>query len=713
MRDRVRFDLGNGSRACYTPAPPERSGNASVSRLSPRGHGIPTASTIETMQNFLRALRLACRYQLLLAGAFGCSLAIAFFWGANIGTMYPVLEVTLKGRSLQRWAEDEIVQSEQRAKSLTRQLGVSTSIEAASAEAGRSATAAEREVLEYQLRAESFWRDTIRWLQPWLIRYLPNDPFRTVVVISLVLFVATLLKCALLYADSMLVSRLVQLLAFDLRKQFFDHALRLDMRSLGTERVSGLMSRFNVDLGFLSNGTSALFGSGIREPLKMVACFAGASFFCWRLLLFSLILTPLAAWPIHRLTGSIKRANRRAMEQSSRLFGVLSETFNGMQAVQAYGMESYERLRFYRVAREALQKAMRIVFYSSLTKPVNEMLGFSVIGLAFVAGAYLVLNQETHLLGVRMCSRPMSLSSLLVFYAFLIGAVDPARKLSGLYSTILGGAAAADRIYSLLDQPSRISDPPMARPVAGPIQRLVFDHVSFRYADDQPVLRDIQLEIQRGDTVAIVGGNGCGKTTLVNFIPRFLDPLEGAVRLDGVDLRELSLRQLRGRIAMVTQHTMLFDDTVMNNIRYGSPNASDEEVAEAARQANAHHFIEQDLESGYQTIVGPAGNRLSGGQRQRISLARAMLRDPEILILDEATSQIDLKSEQLIHEALATFLQSRTAVIITHRLSTLTLANRIVVMDAGQIVDSGTHHQLMARCPLYQRLHQIELRECA
>ncbi len=227
------------------------------------------------------------------------------------------------------------------------------------------------------------------------------------------------------------------------------------------------------------------------------------------------------------------------------------------------------------------------------------------------------------------------------------------------------------------------------------------------------MLEEIDLRIPFGETLAIVGPNGCGKSTLVNLIPRFYDPRQGRCTLDGIDLRDVRLRDLRSQIGLVTQETLLFDDTVYNNIRYGSPHATREQVIEAAQQAHAHRFIESKLENGYETIVGPQGSLLSGGQRQRIALARAILRDPPILILDEATSQVDLESEQLIHKVLEQFVRNRTTFIITHRLSTLALADRIVVMNAGRIVDVGTHEQLLRRCDLYRRLHDIQFKEIA
>jgi ATP-binding cassette subfamily B protein/subfamily B ATP-binding cassette protein MsbA len=316
-------------------------------------------------------------------------------------------------------------------------------------------------------------------------------------------------------------------------------------------------------------------------------------------------------------------------------------------------------------------------------------------------------------LGIRMTDRPISVAALLCFYGMLVGASDPARRLSDVFNGLQAGVAAADRLFPVLDRQPMIADPASPRPLPDSYLRLSFQHVDFHYVVGQPVLRDLDFSVRAGETLCIVGPNGCGKSTLVGLLPRFYDPVSGSIRVDDIDLREFRLRDLRKFVGMVTQTTLLFDDTVFNNIRYGSLQATPEQVVEAARRAHAHRFIEEKLEHGYDTIVGPGGGKLSGGQRQRIALARAILRDPRVLILDEATSQIDLESEQLIHQALEEFIRDRTAIIITHRLATLELADRILVMESGRAIDLGTHDELIGRCGLYRRLHDIQLRQSA
>jgi ATP-binding cassette subfamily B protein/subfamily B ATP-binding cassette protein MsbA len=427
----------------------------------------------------------------------------------------------------------------------------------------------------------------------------------------------------------------------------------------------------------------------------------------------SMILAPAAGLLIALLAKTLKRANRKALEEMSSLYGILAESFGGIKVVKAFTMERAERRRFHETSKKCYRKAMRIAVVDGLINPVTEIMGITTICLAILFGAYLVMTQERYLFGIRMCSEPLSLSALMAFYGMLAGISDPARRLTEVFNRLQRAAASADRVYQSFDREPRVCNPP--QPIALPRHHrdLEFDHVSFGYNSEQLVLEDINLHIPYGETIALVGHNGSGKTTLANLICRFFDPVSGTVRLDGIDLRNVRLRELRRQIGIVTQETLLFDDTVSNNIRYGSPHASEQAVIEAAKQAHAHKFIEQRLERGYQTMVGPGGGRLSGGQRQRIALARAILRDPAILILDEATSQIDLESEHLIHKVLEQLTKGRTTVIVTHRLSTLDLADRIAVMEQGRIVDLGTHDQLMSRCELYRRLHQIQLRDTA
>jgi ATP-binding cassette subfamily B protein/subfamily B ATP-binding cassette protein MsbA len=421
-------------------------------------------------------------------------------------------------------------------------------------------------------------------------------------------------------------------------------------------------------------------------------------------LFFSLILAPPAALLIGSLARRLKRATTRAYDKDVQLNHLLFETLQGLPIVQAFTMEPVERQRLDAAAQHSSRHAGRIAWLHALTKPAVEVLGIGAVSIALLAGAYLVLNQETRLLGIQISDRPISLSALLIFYAMLIGASEPLRKLSDVLPTLQLSLAAAERLFAVLDEAPLVADPPRPQIVARPHRQLTFENVNFHYTAEKPVLRGLDLRINFGEVVAIVGANGCGKSTLANLIPRFYDPVSGAVRLDGVDLRQMSLRDLRQRIGIVAQQSHLFDDTVLENIRYGNPEASQTAIAAAAQRAFADEFIHTQLAKGYETRVGHGGASLSGGQRQRIALARAILRDPEILILDEPTSQIDPVSERLIHQSLENFARGRTVLIITHRLSLLSLASRIIVMHHGEIVAEGSHEGLLATCPQFREI---------
>ena len=376
-------------------------------------------------------------------------------------------------------------------------------------------------------------------------------------------------------------------------------------------------------------------------------------------------------------------------------------------------MESRERSRFHQASKQYYRRSMRIAFYNSLSSPLTESMGVVVIMGVVMAGGYLVLNEQTHLFGIRVSDAPLSHGMLTAFYMLLVGIIDPFRKLSGVFNHLQRASAASDRVYEMLDRTSLVVDPPMPDKLPAKLGPIHFRDVSFSYTPEEPVLQGIDLVVEPGETIAIVGPNGCGKSTLMNLVARFYDPVEGAVTIDGIDLRNVKIRDLRSRMGVVTQETLLFDESVANNIRYGSPGATQEAVEQAAKQAHAHRFVTEKLAEGYQTFCGAGGKRLSGGQRQRLALARAILRDPEILILDEATSQIDVESERLIHEVLEKFVQGRTTFMITHRPSTLALADRIVVMDHGRVADVGSFDELASRCDLFRRLAHLDYRESA
>ncbi|MBL9092440.1 MAG: ABC transporter ATP-binding protein [Planctomycetaceae bacterium] len=665
------------------------------------------------MNNFVRSLKLALRYRYTLSGSALCALMVAVLWGGNIGAVYPLVEISLKGETLRDWTQKRVETYRRSLADAEAELLAFEQTATADPKTGAAHESTRRSLALRRDEQAQLYR-TYAWVEEAIVApYLNFSPFATLVLVIGLLLIGTLVKSVFLVFNQILVTRLSQMALLDLRKEFFRKSLRGDIARFSADGTSELMSRFTYDMESLLTAHTEFFGKLVREPLKMFACLIGAACVSWRLLLFSLILAPPAVLLIRWLAKALKRANRKLMEEMSEMYEILDETFQGIKVVKAFTMERHERRRFHLSNKHYYRKSMRIGRYDALTRPLTEVLGIGTICVALLAGAYLVLNQTTHIFFIRLSSEPLTLGMVVVFYGMLAGTSDPARKLSEVFSRLQRGAAAADRIYQMLDRKPTVKN--SRQPVALPRhhQSLAFEDVHFHYLPGQPVLDGVSLSIRAGETIAVVGPNGCGKSTLANLVPRFFDVCAGRVTIDGVDVRDVRLRELRGQLGLVAQETMLFDDTVLNNIRYGSPRATREQVVAAAEQAHAHKFILEKLEHGYDTVVGPRGSKLSGGQRQRIALARAILRDPAILILDEATSQVDLESEQVIHRVLEKFVRNRTTLIITHRLSTLALADRIVVMNAGKILDVGTHAELIGRCEFYGRLHDIQFREVA
>ncbi len=501
------------------------------------------------MNNFVRAFKMSLRYRWTIGGIVACALVVATLWGANIGAMYPVLDVIFKGQSLGQGMDQRIGDSERLEQQLTQEI-------AALNEQIATAPAAEKRSLEVEAdrklarcEAEQRALTWYRWAKPAIDRYAPSDPFQTLVVLISGLMVATIIKDLLLATGGILVERLTSLVMFDLRKKFYRRTLRMDLLSFGEAGTSDLISRFTYDMDGIGGGISAIYGRAIREPLKMIACLIGAAWICWKLLVLSVVVAPLSFYLISRLTRSAKRANRRAMEQMSSMFNILAESFSGIKVVKAFTMERYERRRFHGVGKHCLRHGMRIAMLDSMINPITEVMGIFIICVAILAGAYMVLNQQTHLLGIRMSDRPLSMSGLLIFYGFLAGVSDPIRKVSEVYGRLQRAAAASDRVYQLLDRKPSMEEPAGSRQVPRHSRELIFDNISFAYRPDHPVLSNVSLRIEFGETIAIVGANGCGKSTLANLIPRFFDPQEGRVLIDGVDVRQRRLRDFATRSA--------------------------------------------------------------------------------------------------------------------------------------------------------------------
>ena len=546
--------------------------------------------------------------------------------------------------------------------------------------------------------------------QPYIDRYLPNDSYKSLLLLMGLVVIGVALKGFFMFLQETLVASVMQLTLFDIRNVFFRRTINLDLASFSDQGSSELMTRFTNDMDSFGQGLNTLMSKVIREPLRFASCLGGALWFNWRLTCLTLILVPISGATTYRVGKVMKRAVRRSLESMSTIYKILQESFQGIKVVKAFGTERVERRRFFGETKNLYRKSVRVAMIDAMSDPVLEMLTLTTVVIALLAGSYLVLNQTIYLnLGLfrlQLAAEPMAIQDLLTLYTMLAAAADPIRKLANVHSKIQRAAAAADRICALMDRRPKVSENKRSPRLSRHRQMIELEDVNFSYSPGLPVLNGISLSVEHGESIALVGANGCGKTTLMNLIPRFWDVDSGAIRIDGHDIREIQLRSLRNQIGMVIQETILFQDTIANNIAYGLPHAGRAAVERAAERAYAHQFITA-LPKGYETLIGERGYGLSGGQRQRIALARAMLRDPAILILDEATSAVDIQDEMLIRKAIEEFARTRTTFLISHSLASIQVADRIVLMDSGRIEAIGTDHELKRHSALYRRLHEI------
>jgi ATP-binding cassette subfamily B protein/subfamily B ATP-binding cassette protein MsbA len=638
------------------------------------------------MKSFARALKEAWRHWPTLTIALFCSLAVAALWSLNIAALFPIIETTMGGQSLQTWNQKRLEKSQAALAAHEAEfLDLQKQLARPNIDPRQQQELQLRlDVLQTRVKLARASVSLAKRLQPFLDRFLPSKPFTTVTFIALLVAAATALKQFLMITNNLLVSYVSQSIARDIRGRIFDQALALDRPGFDAQGISGFAAHITHTTDMLATGVTNFYGGAVTEPLRILGCLVGAWLISWRLTLASLIFAPLAAFLILYLNRQIRGLSLRMLDRSMTFHHIMLEVFNSLLTVQANTMENFERKRFAESTAHIRRMSVLATFYNSLTSPVTELLGMGMLCTGVIVSGYLVINQETKIFGIPMSDQPLSIALVTVFFGMLIGAADPLRKLSTVITGVNNGMAAANLLFPLLDIKSRLVESPSPQTLPTPHRQIEFRDVAFSYDGSREVLKDVNLTINVGDHLAVVGPNGGGKSTLINLLCRFYDPARGEVLIDGVSLRDVSIRELRSRIALVNQQTELFNETILHNIRYGRWDASEEDVIAAAKLARADDFISA-FPGGYRTIVGPNGQRLSGGQRQRIALARAFLRNAEILVLDEATSQIDVESERLIHDALADFGRDRTLIMITHRESTLSLATRIVRVEEGRL----------------------------
>ena len=682
------------------------------------------------MEIFSRLIPYVRPHLRKLAVSWLLACVIAAMWGANFAAAWPLVKTLFEGKTLQEEVTAMIADAEERISgNEAHVVELDKLIAERRTEIGEGAAdgtimrrtddrrrAAERVTEATQELA------TLRWVEYRVLTWIPNDRFQTFVIVLLAIFAATMIKCVCLFLQETLVGNVVERTLQGVRQDCLHHALELDYATTSSHGTASLISRFTYDAERMAEGLTMLSGRVVREPLKALVCVALALHVNWRLTLLSVVVVPALGFMLYQVGRSIKRASRRMMESMSRIYEHLEETLTGLKVVLAFNREDAHEQKFRTEYNEYLGKAIKVVRYNSLVRPISELLSTFAVMIAMMPCAYLVLSGETEIWGVKLASDTMTVASVAMLYAALAGLLDPCTKLSKVYSRLKQCTAAIERIFAFLDTEPSFEKPAITKSMPAMTESIEFRDLSFQYplTSETPiglnplVLNDLNLSIKAGECVAIVGENGCGKSTLLSFLPRFREPTTGAVLVDGIPISELDATELRTHIGLVAQDTLLFSGTIVDNIRDGRPNATDDEIQAAAQASSVTQFVD-NLPSGLDTLVGTHGKSLSGGQRQRVSLARAMIRDPKILLLDEATSAIDAQSEQAIHNALKSFVKGRTTLMVTHSVTAtlLEFVTRIVVIADGRVEADGSHEKLLATSPTYQRLFGLSSRAAA
>lgn len=672
------------------------------------------------IQSFSRLFPYVWPYRgrLVLSSIF--AVMVACLWGANLSVTFPVAQVLVEG-NIEQSINKRIEQSRIDLDKYTYRVGEAEKKLQSKGldhdlEVQLLSDLSKQQRLQAKASQQLHWWE---WCKTNVAPWIPSDTFSSLAVIFGLLFVATLFKGIFVYLQDTLVGSVVELSIMDIRKDCFRKCLKQDYQTLSLEGTPGLMSKFTNDMTVMAAGLSLLGGKVIREPLKAIACLCGAFYVNWQLTLLSMLTVPVMAFIFNRFGKLLKRASHKMMESMTRIYQELEQTFDAIKVVTAFGQERQHRRRFHLENKLYYKKAMKIVRIDSLTSPVTEQLGMAAALLAVLPCTYLLLNEATSIWGIKLASVPPDLPTLATLYSLLAGIIDPVRKLSSIYTKLKRSSAATERVFAMYDRESHIGDPKSPQALPQHKQEIEFRQISFAYQTLEGESRDnaltnVNLKVPFGTVIAVLGENGSGKSTLVNLLPRYYDPREGQVLIDGVDICDVRLKDLRSQIGVVTQDTLLFPGTLKENIAYGNPKATDAEIELAAQQAGVFDFIES-LEDGLETKLGSKGSGLSGGQRQRIALARAMVRDPRIMILDEATSAIDGQSEQMIQKSLKKYAPGRTIFMITHKITPtlLDLIDTIAVMDRGRLIALGDHDQLQQTCPVYQQMLKSQYQQKA
>ncbi len=527
-------------------------------------------------------------------------------------------------------------------------------------------------------------------------RILPGDEMHSLRNVIILVLIAVILKNFLVWIAGQFGATLQEFVTRDLRNAVYRHLAHLPLGYFTQMKAGQILSRVINDTFETRLILTQIVTQSLQSASLVLVYIAILFSISWQLSLIALVILPLLGFSLQPMLRKLRRGNLRRGNVHGEMTSVLQETISGIRLVKASGTEAYEEGRFAEGSNKYARSSLKLTRLALLAPPVTEIIGTVIAVLILWIGAWQVLSSGT-----------MTGATLLAFLTLVLRLLQPLKQLSQMRTTAQSSLASAERLFEILDSPAEFQRDRGTRDMATFDRHLEFENVSFSYGD-APVLSSIDLSASKGEVVALVGPSGSGKSTLVDLIPRFYEPTSGRILLDGIDTREIKLPALRSLTGIVSQETVLFHDTVRSNIAYGAANRyTQEQIEAAARAANAHEFI-MELPRGYDTLLGERGTRLSGGQRQRLAIARALLTDPPILILDEATSALDTESERLVQEAVDRLLQGRTVFVIAHRLSTITHADQILVLDRGEIVERGTHAELLARRGAYHRLYSLQ-----
>lgn len=520
--------------------------------------------------------------------------------------------------------------------------------------------------------------------------------FGTLVYVCIIIVISVFLANLFTYLSGVVLAKVRAEVIKKMRMSIFEQVSRMHIGYFSNERKGDLMSKMTNDIQEVENSVVQSLRVVFKEPVTIILYFAVLFFMSFKLTLFTIMVIPVSGAIIGGITRRLKKTAIESQESLGRVVNILDETIGGMRVIKAFGAQKYVRSKFDSETDFYSDVNISMAKKNELASPISQFMGVSVVAGILVYGGSLVLNNNSDL----------SASDFITYIIIFTQVLNPAKEISRAASSIQRGLASADRIFKVVDTPSEIQNAENPVIIDTFKDAVQFHHVSFSY-EKEKVLDNISFTLQKGKTIALVGPSGGGKSTIADLVPRFYDPTEGKVTLDGVDLKTIEINSLIKQMGIVTQESILFNDSVFNNIAFGLEGISEEKVIEAAKIANAHEFI-IDLENGYQTSIGERGSKLSGGQRQRLSIARAVLKNPPILILDEATSALDSQSEKLVQEALTNLMANRTTLVIAHRLSTIQHADEILVIKKGQIVQRGTHQQLMLEEGLYRKLSTMQ-----